>query len=81
MSKYGIDIVDEWLNVPDGLKGIRYFDNLDEAIKWGENYTHMDDPIAHAFFIFETDGEKVIYCSISEKNRPIKNRFEILDIR
>ncbi len=84
--KYGIDIYNEWYNVPDALKGIKYFDDISQAIKWGEEHTWEDDPIHCGFYIFETSGvEKIVYQKGSKKplfkEEPIKSRFEILDLR
>ena len=85
--KYGIDIYNEWHDVPDSSKGIRYFDNIEEAIKWGEDHTWEDDGIYYGFYIFEVSSDKIIYQKGSnntlfkEGDGPINSRFDILDIR
>lgn len=79
MKKYGIDIVNEWGNVPDKGKGIRYFDDISEAMKWGDKYTDEDDPVACGFMIFESDIDEVIYHSFFKESYSINSRFEILD--
>lgn len=80
MKKYGIDIFDEWGNVPEVGKGLRYFDNLSDALEWGENHTYEDDPIMYGFMIFESIDDKVIYHSFLKNSYPIESRFEILDL-
>ena len=80
MKRYGIDIVNEWGNVPDELKGVRYFNNYLTAIKWGENHTHEDNPISSGFMIFESKIDEVIYHSFLKDSYSIESRFEILDL-
>jgi len=83
--KYGIDIFDEWHNVPDDLKEIAVFDDLEEAKKWGIDHTNKNDPIYHGFYIYKTISDKIIYhhvdSRILEKDDPIESRFELLDFR
>jgi len=78
--KYGIDIVDEWCNCPEKLRGIRYFDNLDDAMEWGESHTDKDDPIFCGFMVFNDDTNEVYFHSVLKKNDSINSRFEILDL-
>lgn len=94
MKKYGIDIVDEWGDSPEYLRGVEFFDSRIEAFNWGERNTNDNDPTAFGFIIFESDTDKVIYHSFSriqdELHKEIKNknkknkekisRFELMDL-
>ena len=82
--RYGIDIVDEWMNVPNYSQGVKFFDSIAEAKKWGERNTDPDDPINCGFLIFKVGSDKVIYHSLLKNSypidSPIESRFDILDL-
>lgn len=84
--KYGIDIYNEWHNVPNALKGVKFFNNIEEAIKWGNTNTHENDGVWYGFYIFKTISDKIVYQQSGTKdlsiknNEPINTRFEILDL-
>ena len=79
MKNYGIDIVGEWGDVHDHLKGIRYFEKEKEAVSWGFKHTNEDDGVWCGFMIFKKDTDEVVFHSFFGNNYPI-NRFELMDI-